>query len=138
MAQPKSANPAAVAKRESSAAAAAAVAVPQPPKSAAKAAKKQRTEGTVDDATAQARAAVLAAAAALPAQDGVRFTLMQEGATYGSRDDTPEMLGQKVRSPNKKKFGEYGQTMGEPQARAMGVSMLGGILVPSIPNLQPP
>lgn len=70
---------------------------PVAPKSVSKSAKKARTEEVVDDSTAKARAAVLAAAEALPAQDGVRFTLMQEGATYGARDDTPEMLGQKVR-----------------------------------------
>ena len=67
------------------------------PKSASKSTKKQRTEESADHDTAKARAAVLAAAESLPAQDGVRFTLMQEGAVYGGRDDTPEMLGQKVR-----------------------------------------
>lgn len=49
----------------------------------------------MDDLTAKARAAVQQAAAALPPQEGVKFTL-QEGGAWGQRDDEPEKLGQKV------------------------------------------
>ncbi len=58
--------------------------------------KKSKIEPPpVDDLTAKARAAVKQAADALPPQEGVKFTLMEEGASW-ARDDEPEKLGQKV------------------------------------------